>query len=248
LSAHKIKLILEYNGSFYSGWQQQHGVETVQEAVTKALETVLREPIHPLIASGRTDAGVHARGQVAHFSCSYKPDLYRLCLGVSAILRGKVAVKSAEFVADDFHSLGSAQGKQYIYQIVNRTSPLVLDSGYSWYVARMLNRELMQEAATTLIGTHDFSGFRSTFCQAPVTVKTITQSEFSWYGDTIVFSVIGNGFLHNMVRIIVGTLVDIGQGRLAAHSMPEIIASKDRTRAGQTAPACGLYLENVFYL
>jgi tRNA pseudouridine38-40 synthase len=243
----RIKLVIEYNGSFFSGWQQQPGVVTVQEEITKALEIILREPIHPLIASGRTDAGVHARGQVAHFTCSYLPDLYRMALGVSALLRGKVAICSAEVVAHNFHALSSAKAKQYKYQIINRYSPLALGLGYNWYIARKLDRALMDEAAAALVGTFDYTSFRSSDCQAPSPVKTIMKAGVEWNGDQGVISVIGNGFLHNMVRIIAGTLVDIAQGRLAANSMPAIIAGQNRSLAGQTAPAHGLYLEEVYY-
>jgi len=242
-----VKLVVEYDGALFSGWQQQPGQKTVQSSLTSALHTFLREPVHPVIASGRTDAGVHARGQVVSFQCRRTPDLDRLRLGVSAILRDEVAILSAELVEDSFHACGKAKNKQYSYIVLNRSSPPVLERGRVWYVHRQLDREAMSAAARTLEGTHDFTSFRAAGCGAPHAVRTIFSSSIEWLPDRCIYRVQGDGFVYNMVRIIVGTLVDIGTHRLRPGSMSEILTACERSRAGQTAPPQGLYLDWVEY-
>lgn len=242
-----IKLILEYDGGAFHGWQKQPGVETAQQSLQEALSVVLREPIAHVIGSGRTDSGVHARGQVANFYCKQTPDLHGLIVGVSSLLRGRLAVLDAEIVPDSFHALRSATRKQYSYLMLNRRGSPVLDHGRVWFIHGSLRREAMQKAATCYCGTHDFRGFRSAGCAIPNTIKTIYESELIIDNDHMRYRVVGSGFLYNMVRIMVGTLVDIGKGRLEADDLPGIIEGKSRLKAGRTAPPVGLSLDRVFY-
>ena len=242
-----IKLVLEYDGSYFCGWQEQSHATSIQSELHRTIETVLREKIKVVQASGRTDAGVHARAQVANFRTESAPDLERLKHSISSLMRPKLAVLSAEFVDDDFSALRNAKRKQYTYEIVNRVSPLILDQGRAWYVPDKLNIELMQQEARKLVGTHDFTSLRSASCENPNPVRTIIESELTQVGDNLTYRVIGPGFLKHMVRTIVGTLVEISKGTLKPASILEIIALKDRTKAGITAPPWGLYLDWVSY-
>ena len=240
-------MIIEYDGSHFCGWQEQAHATSVQEELHQTLEVVLREKIKVVHASGRTDAGVHARAQVVNFHVSQTPDLHRLGHAVSSILRGKVSVLSTEIVDDSFHSRRSAKRKQYSYRIINRPMPLVLDQGRGWYVPDRLDIQLMKEQAALLVGEHDFTSFRAANCDAPSSVKLIYESEITESGNSLIYRVVGAGFLKQMVRTIVGTLVGIGRGTLEPKSVLEILALKDRTKAGITAPAWGLYLDWVEY-
>lgn len=241
-----IRLIVEYDGSCFHGWQMQEGLITVQSELHRVLELVLREKISVVHASGRTDAGVHARGQVVTFVVSKVPDLHRLTHSVSSILKGALSVTDAAVVPDTFHPRRSAKKKQYSYTILHRKAPAVLDKGYVWHITADLDYEKMAEAASCLVGTHDFTSLRAAQCQANSPVKTILESELCLSRDYVVYRVVGKGFLQHMVRIIVGTLVDIGRGRLHS-SMPEILAAKDRRVGGVTAPPFGLMLDWVEY-
>jgi tRNA pseudouridine38-40 synthase len=248
-----IKLIIEYDGSRFHGWQIQPGVRTVQEELTKVVSMVLREPIRIIHASGRTDAGVHARGQVVSFKSQNAPDLLRLSHAVSSILKGDLAVRSAEIVPDSFHARGSAKSKQYSYFIHNSPTPPVLLYGRVWHVTRPLPLNLLQEESRAFIGEHDFTSVRAADCQGRSPVKTIHELEIKEVmEDLIQIRVVGSGFLKQMVRIIVGTLVDIGKGRIpndgSSHSIVEqVLAKKTRLAAGITAPPQGLCLDFVTY-
>lgn len=241
-----IKLVLEYNGAGFCGWQAQPGMRTVETELRRVLEVVLREKIGPIQASGRTDSGVHARGQVINFKLENAPDLGRLARAVSSLLRHEVTVHSAEIVPDDFHSRRSARSKQYTYTIYTRNCPPVLDRERVWFVPRKLDLAAMKAAATQLIGLHDFSSFRDSECGAPDPEKEIFESELRVDLPYLYYRVVGDGFLKQMVRNIVGTLVAVGDGRLAL-SIPELFAARDRKLAGVTAPAHGLCLDWVSY-
>lgn len=242
-----IKLIIEYNGAQFHGWQQQPGLRTIQSELHRALEIILREDIAHVQASGRTDEGVHARRQVVNFRCQQTPDLTVLRRSISSILKSEVAVHSAEVVEDSFHSLRDAVAKTYRYTIYNHDVPPVLDKGRVWLVNKELNLEIMKSAAAQLVGTHDFKSFQGAKCGAPDTVKTIFESRLDFNQPYILFTITGSGFLKHMVRNIVGTLVDIGRGEAKNNSMKEIIAAQNRQIAGMTAPPWGLCLEQVWY-
>lgn len=241
-----VKFTIEYSGAKFHGWQEQVGVRTIQGELKRVLELVLRQPISGLTASGRTDAGVHARAQVVNFRISEETDLFRLKHAVSNILRGEVSVLSAEYVPESFNSQRSATAKHYRYVILNRVAPAVLDRGRAWYVSAPLNLPKMEQAALELVGERDFSSFQGQNCQALSPVKEIFVSRVTASPPYVFYDVWGSGFLKHMVRNIVGTLVGIGRGR-AELGIPEILAAKDRRLAGVTAPAYGLVLNQVYY-
>jgi tRNA pseudouridine38-40 synthase len=242
-----VKLIVEYDGHGFHGWQKQGDLRTIQSELERAITIILRQPIGPLHASGRTDAGVHARGQVVTFKTESVPDLWKIRHGVSHLLKGELAVVSAEIVADSFHPGRCATHKQYSYTILNRPAPAVLDARRVWHVTHELDIECMRRCAAVLVGTHDFTSFRDSDCTAKFPVKTIYSSEVVVNGDTVTYRVVGSGFLKQMVRNITGTLVDFGRGRMRRLSMEEILAARDRRTAGITAPAHGLCLDWVSY-
>jgi len=242
-----ILLVLEYNGSRFNGWQKQpRGTRTIQEELHKALERIVREKIRVVHVSGRTDAGVHARAQVANFEVSKVPDLRRLAHSVSSFLRGEVAVLRAFEVPESFHAGDSALRKCYAYTILHRDTPAVLDWGRVWHLHGRLDLDLMQREAAVLLGVHDFSSFRSSDCSRKTSVREIYRSEVVREGEYLKYYVVGSGFLKQMVRNLVGTLVDRARGRLT-RSMAEILELRDRRMAGVAAPACGLCLEWVEY-
>ena len=242
-----VRMIIEYDGSGFHGWQRQPGLRTIQSELERVLRTILREEIRVVHSAGRTDAGVHARAQVVNFHVENEPDLDRLRLSVSSLLRGEVTVINADLVPETFHSRRSAECKQYSYHILSRPCPATFDMGRVWHVPADLDIELMRSEAAALIGEHDFSSFRGQDCKQLTTVKTILESAVSVSGPYVTYRVVGSGFLKQMVRIIVGTLV--GRGRHSPWIMPmkEIIEARDRRAAGKTAPPCGLYLDWVKY-
>lgn len=243
----QVKLIVEYNGSRFHGWQKQPGLRTIQGELERIISVVMRAESGPLHAAGRTDAGVHARGQVVTFRTGDEVDLYRLAQGVSHLMKGELTVLRAEFVPLEFHPGISSTHKQYSYRILNRPTPAVLEAHTMWHIAPKLDYERMQSDAQLLIGTHDFSAFRDSTCTASSTVKTIYRSYFERCGDVITYYVVGSGFLKQMVRNIVGTFTDIGRGRIRDRSFAEILESHNRRVAGVTAPPHGLTMDWVSY-
>ena len=242
-----VKLVIEYDGSGFRGWQQQPDQRTIQEELRRVIGIVTRQKVSPLKASGRTDAGVHARGQVVSFSIEEGVDLDKLARGVSHLLRGEVSVISAEFVSDSFHPGINATHKQYSYRVLNRPTPQVLNAHCTWHIAHVLDVPLMKSESRYLLGQHDFSAFRDSSCTATNPVKTIYDISIVEHQREITFYVIGSGFLKQMVRNIVGTLTDIGRGRMRGLMLKDILESRDRRMAGVTAPAHGLTLDWVSY-
>jgi len=242
-----IALVLEYDGSGFHGWQRQPGVRTIEEELLKVLRMVLREEVSAIYASGRTDAGVHARAQVVNFHVEKEPDLHQLMHSISSLFKSEISVLEAKIVPDTFHSRKSAKAKQYTYTLWHRECPPVLDRGRSWYIRPPLDIEKMQHAAKALMGKHDFTSFRASGCGSKNPVKEIFESEVIYADPYVYYQVIGSGFLKQMVRNIVGTLVGIGKGSLDECSMEKILELKDRRFAGVTAPAYGLCLDWVSY-
>lgn len=242
-----IRLIIEYDGGGFHGWQRQPGLRTIQGELERVLRVVLREEIPVVHSAGRTDAGVHARGQVVNFQAAAVPDLERLKHSVSSLLRGEVSVISADVVPDEFHSRRSARSKQYAYHILNRSCPAVLDRGRVWHVPVTLDIERMKEDAACFVGEHDFSSFRAADCVQPSPVKTIFESEVLTDDRHLIYRVVGSGFLKQMVRIMLGTLVGRAKHQSWLMSIPEIISARDRKAAAMSAPARGLYLDWVRY-
>ena len=220
-----VKLIVEYNGSNFHGWQKQPGLRTVQGELERVLSIILRRPSGPIHAAGRTDAGVHARGQVVTFRTEDEGlELFRVSQGVSHLMRGELSVISADFVASDFHPGISSTHKQYSYRILNRATPAVLESHLMWHVADEIEWEPLQREIQVLVGQHNFSSFRDSTCAAATPVKTIYVTSLVRTGDITTFTVVGSGFLKQMVRNIVGTVVDLGRGRIRGRTMQEILA------------------------
>ncbi len=252
MAAHtrRIALRLEYDGTGLCGWQRQPNGPTVQEHLESALATLLGSP-HQVVGASRTDAGVHAEGQVCHFDldAAHGIDAIGIARGLTSQLPASIAVSSAHEVTSDFHSRFSALGKHYRYEILNRPIRSPLAARTSWHVRAPLDEAAMATAAAALIGEHEFDAFRATGCSANTTRRTIESIEVGRPSDPeiIVISVRGNAFLRNMVRIIVGTLSNVGRGRMTPQDIETTLKSRDRTRAGQTAPAQGLTLVRVFY-
>ena len=241
-----IVLTLEYDGTAYVGWQTQPNGLAVQEVVERALAEILGHQAH-VHASGRTDAGVHARGMVAHFHTETNLPLKAFREGVNTFLPYDIAIKEVREMPADFHARFSARGKWYRYTIYRGEvrSPLVAHS--AWHRRGNLNLSLMRTAAEILVGQHDFKAFRSSSCVAKTTVREIFSIDVSTDNEFIYVDVRGSGFLKNMVRMIVGTLVDVGLGRRPAGDVATLVAGTDEMVCGQTAPAHGLCLQEVWY-
>jgi tRNA pseudouridine38-40 synthase len=248
--ARTIKLTLQYDGTEYVGWQRQADGVSIQGLLEDALKPIEGAPV-TVHGAGRTDAGVHALGQVASFTLSASLDTTTLARALNAVLPLDVRIAGAEDVASDFHARFSATGKVYQYRIVNGpfASPFV--RRYVWHVIPKLNLDAMREAAAVLVGTHDFAAFQGTGTAVASSVRTVRRLEIAGPErpglQELVVEVEGDGFLRHMVRNIAGTLVEIGLGRWEASAMHEILESRDRARAGTTAPAQGLFLVEVRY-
>jgi tRNA pseudouridine38-40 synthase len=242
----RIAVGVEYDGRGYSGWQQQEAVPSVQQAVQAALGSVCNHPIE-LTGAGRTDAGVHARGQVAHFESAAGRTERALVLGANTLLSEDVAVRWARLVPDHFHARYSALARTYRYCILNRTSRTALAAGRVAFLHRPLDAEAMHEAAGNLVGNHDFSAFRAAECQARSPIRDLTRLEVRRVGEFVLLEVTANAFLHHMVRNIAGLLIHIGQGEAAPAYAAEVLEGRDRRLAPATAPAGGLYLWRVHY-
>jgi tRNA pseudouridine38-40 synthase len=251
------KITLEYDGTPYAGWQRQDGgIRSVQSTVEGAIKAFCQQDI-PIHVAGRTDAGVHARGQVAHFDLDYGDRSLtprELAKAINAHLRDEsVAVTQAAVVDPDFHARFSAVNKMYMYRILCRTAKPVLESGRLWYLRRDLDAPAMHAAAQGLLGRHDFSTFRDSQCQAKGPVKTLDRLDVTAHaydeqgGVEVRVTVEGRSFLHHQVRTMVGTLALIGEGKWTADDLMDALAARDRTRAGINAPAEGLYLMRVDY-
>lgn len=242
-----IRCVVEYNGSGFHGWQVQPGLRTIQAELHQKIELVTGQELREVIASGRTDSGVHAKAQVINFHLAELPDLVRLRRGVSSLLNGEVALLSAEVVPDSFHSRSSSVSKTYQYTILNRDTPPTIERGLVWYFPFKLNVEKMRREAPLIIGRHDFSSFRGGGCMALSPVREIFESELIVDPPYLRYRVCGEGFLKQMVRNIVGTLTEIGKEKRKCDSMLEVMRALDRKAGGQTAPAYGLCLEEVKY-
>lgn len=241
-----IKLVVEYDGSNYSGWQRQENARTIQAELEKALSKATGEDID-LIGSGRTDKGVHALGQVANFHTrsSIPGENYKYLMDY--LLPDDITIMDSIEVDKDFHSRFSAKAKTYKYLVHNGPLPRALYRNYYYHQPGEINIDKMKRASRDLIGSHDFQAFMVKRAKVHTSLRTVNDITINELGDIIEFKIEGVSFLHNMVRIMVGTLLAIGRGRLEETSIPGIIQSKNRSMAGITAPAQGLYLEKVIY-
>lgn len=242
----RVKITLSYDGTRFHGWQIQPNNRTVQGEIQKALAELFDTNIQ-VFGCSRTDAGVHAQNFVCHADLPRPFPLEKLPFALNAILPNDVAIKKAESVTDDFHARFSCTGKTYSYYLHNARirDPFMVHRAGFWPTP--LNAERMDAFAKEFVGTHDFAAFMATGSVVEDTARRILSFDVKREGDTIVFTVCGNGFLYNMVRIMVGTLLDVAEGRIAPDGIPQIIASRDRRLAGATAPPEGLYLNRVVY-
>jgi tRNA pseudouridine38-40 synthase len=241
-----IKLIIEYDGTAYSGWQSQTNAPTVQDALLDAIRRATGEDVK-LNGSGRTDSGVHALGQVANFISEARISPERYASALNMRLPEDIRVRSSCLVPYDFHAQFSATGKRYRYTVYNMRQGTALYRRTSWHVGQKLDIEAMRQAAEHFLGKQDFSSFQSLGGVMRDTVKTVTISRISPEEPFLYFDVVADGFLYNMVRIMMGSLVKVGRGKLGAEDIPAIIRSQVRMRAGDTAPAHGLCLMEVYY-
>ena len=242
-----VKLTLEYDGTRYVGWQVQPNGPSVQAEVERALATLHQSP-RRVIAAGRTDAGVHALGQVVSFLESSPLPLAAYVKGMNALLPQDVAVRAASLEPDAFDARRSASGKRYRYRIVNGATRAPLSRLQAWQIFRPLEIAAMQVAAAPLLGTHDFAAFQAADCESRHAVREVRRLEvLPGPGAELAVVVEATAFVKHMVRNIVGTLVEVGLGRRDPAGIPALLAGRDRTRAGRTAPPQGLVLEEVFY-
>ena len=243
----KYKILIEYDGTNFVGWQRQNNGLSIQSSIEEAIKKISSETVS-VFGAGRTDSGVHAKGQVAHFDISKRIPIDRMRDGLNQHLRPlPISILDTEEATEDFHARFSALLRNYEYLIINRRSPLTLHKNYAWGVFKDLNINNMEKAAINFEGRHDFNAFRSIDCQSSSSIKTIKSCTVEKKERHITIKVSAKSFLHSQVRIIVGTLVEVGKGKILSGNIKNIIESKDRSQAGATAPAHGLYLLKVEY-
>jgi tRNA pseudouridine38-40 synthase len=239
------RLIVEYDGTDFHGWQVQPGVRTVQATLEEALARLLGHPAHAA-AAGRTDAGVHAAGQVVCFRSERAIPLPTLRRALNALTPEDVVIRAADTVPEEFDARRAARCRRYVYRIWNRREPSPFWRRYAWHVAWALDLDAMRHAAAQLVGEHDFSSFRASGCDATHPVRRVLRSELERRGDLLAYAIEATAFLRHMVRNIVGTLVEVGSGRRDA-DLTALLAARDRTQAAATAPPHGLCLAEVCY-
>jgi tRNA pseudouridine38-40 synthase len=245
--AKNFKLLIEYDGSHYHGWQRQKGDRSIQGEIENALETITAAKV-TLIGSGRTDAGVHALGQVANFECDTRLEPAALMNALNSLLANDIVIKACEPVSASFHARYDARSKVYQYRILNRAVPAAIGRKYAWFIRKTLNPEAMRAAITHIIGRHDFKAFEGTGSARQHTIRHVFSAELTEQeGRFLIFQIEADGFLRYMVRNMVGTLVDVGLEKLNPHDFKRILDSKDRSQASATAPAHGLALIKVNY-
>lgn len=241
-----IKLTLEYDGTNYLGWQKQKVGITIQGTLEEAIKVLTKEEVE-VTGSSRTDAGVHAKGFVANFKTNSKIPSEKFREAINHKLPEDIVILKSEEVEEEFHARYNAMGKTYSYSILNRDAPSAIDRNYLYHVKRKLDVESMKEACQYFIGTHDFSAFKTSGSSVKTSVRTIKELYIEDNNDIIKIYVTGDGFLYNMVRIIVGTLIMVGSNKIKPLEVKNIIASKEREKAGICVPANGLVLEKVYY-
>ncbi len=243
----RYKLTIEYDGGPFHGWQRLPDAPTVQGALEDAVEklTGVRADV---VGAGRTDSGVHAYAQVAHVDIEKPLQAWQIVEALNAHIRPHpISVLNAEEARADFHARFDATARAYTYELINRRSPLALDLGRAWRIGRPLDVRMMDEAAQVLRGNHDFTTFRDTKCQAKSPVKTLDIATVENVGEQVIFHFEARSFLHSQVRSMVGTLVEVGLGKMTVEDVAAALAAADRTRCGPVAPPDGLYLVRVDY-
>lgn len=245
----RFKLTIEYDGTNYCGFQKQKNlpIKSVEETLENAIFSLTGQRVK-IVASGRTDTGVHALGQVIHFDLNKDFDPYKIISGLNFYLKDEeISVISAIKVDENFHARLSAKMRHYRYEIINRQSKLTLDKNRAYLVVPALNIQAMQQGANFLIGRHDFTSFRDAECQAQSPVRSIKSILISQKDDKIFIDVSAKSFLHHMVRNIVGTLIWVGKNRIKPQDVEDILKAQDRSKSGPNAPSCGLYFLKCEY-
>ena len=242
----KIKLIIEYDGKKFGGWQKQPTKLNIQGEIEQAIKEITGEDVE-LIASGRTDSGVHSLGQVANFKTNSNIEIEKVAIAINSKLKKSIVIKKAEEVSEDFHARYSCKGKKYRYIINNSQQGTAIYRDLECHIPQKLDVEKMRKAIKYFEGEHDFKGFKASGTSSKNTIRTIYKAEIKQEGERIIIELTGSGFMYNMVRIIAGTIVDVGLGRINPEEIPRIINLKDRNKAGKTLPAHGLYLVEVYY-
>ncbi|MDQ2087617.1 tRNA pseudouridine(38-40) synthase TruA [Herbivorax sp. ANBcel31] len=241
-----IKLIIEYDGTNYHGWQIQKNADTIQGILKDTIKTLTGEEV-TLNGSGRTDSKVHAYEQVANFKTSSNIPAQKFSYALNSMLPKDIVIKKSERVEMDFHARFNVQGKMYRYLIYNSKFPSAILRDRAWHISYNLNFEDMKRATAFFMGTHDFSAFKASGSSVKSSIRTITYISLDKNDDIISLEIAGDGFLYNMVRIITGTLIDVGMGKIKPENIKDIIEGLDRKRAGKTAVPEGLYLVKVYY-
>ncbi len=241
-----IKLIIEYDGKNFNGWQKQPDKLNIQGEIERAIEEITGEKVE-LIASGRTDAGVHSLGQTANFKTNSKIEIGKFAKAINSRLKKSIVIKSAEEVDEKFHSRYSVKSKTYRYIINNSENGSAIYRELEYHVSNQLDYEKMNKAIKYFEGEHDFKAFKASGTSSKSSVRKILHGEVRKEGERIIIEITGTGFLYNMVRIIAGTLLEVGLGKIEPEKITEIIEAKDRSKAGKTLPAHGLYLVKVEY-
>jgi tRNA pseudouridine38-40 synthase len=242
----RFKLVIEYDGTDYHGWQVQPNGATIQAVLEAAIARMLGEATR-VVAAGRTDAGVHASGQVVSFSLQRAISADALMQGLNALTPRDIGIKAVEAVADDFDPRRTARSRVYVYRIWNARWMSPFWRRYTWHVPQPLDAECMRAAAAALVGEHDFSSFQAAGCDAAHPVRRVLRSEIEHTESLIVYTIEATAFLRHMVRNIVGTLVEVGRAERPVDDVARLLAARDRALAGPTAPACGLCLTRVSY-
>ena len=241
-----IKLIIEYDGKDYNGWQKQPNKLNIQGEIERAIEEITGEKVD-LIASGRTDAGVHALAQVANFKIEKNIPIEKIPYALNSKLKKSIRIKEAEEVEEKFHSRYTCKRKTYRYIINNSIQGTAIYRNLQYHFPEKLDERKMDEAVKYLIGEHDFKSFKASGTSSKSSVRTIYDAKVTKDAEIITIELTGNGFLYNMVRIIAGTLVDVGIGKIEPKDVEKILLAKDRLKAGKTLPPTGLYLVSVKY-
>ena len=241
-----IKLTIEYDGKEFNGWQKQPNKLNIQGEIERAIANVTGEEVN-LIASGRTDAGVHAIGQVANFKTNSSMPIEKIPMALNSQLKKSIRIQNAEEVDENFNSRYNCKRKTYRYVIDNSLYGSAIYRNIAYHISTKLDIEKMKKAVKYFEGEHDFKAFRSSGTSSKNSVRTIYSANMITEGTSIAIDLTGNGFLYNMVRIIAGTVLDVGLGKIKAEDIPQIIESKDRTKAGKTLPPQGLMLLSVEY-
>lgn len=244
--ADNFKLVIEYDGSRFHGWQRQPNDPSIQGEIESAIHRMTRQNI-TLIGSGRTDAGVHALGQVANFTCHTRISPQEFQEGLNSILCDDIVIRSCDLAPPDFHARYDAKGKLYRYTILNSPHPTAMGRQYHWWLRAPLDLPAMQTATRHLMGSHDFKSFEAMGSPRSHTIREITAAAWTTRGQHLCLDIQADGFLRFMVRNIVGTLVEIGRGKMEPEQLKTIMEARDRSLAGATAPAQGLCLVKVLY-